>query len=84
MILASENDILQTINNETLIKEFFQTKARKKTCKLLIINKVIHYSLFITMYLYIFIIIGRYIIIYTFFFVLGPHLKLWPLGLKMS
>lgn len=30
MILASENDILQTINNETVIKEFFQTKARKK------------------------------------------------------
>lgn len=30
MILSSENDILQTIDNETIINEFCQTKARKK------------------------------------------------------
>lgn len=61
MILASEADILQTRNNEIIIKGFCQTKARKKDCKLYFINKVIHYSLFITMYsvlIHIFIIIG--------------------------
>lgn len=30
MILSSENDILQTIDNKAIIKEFCQTKARKK------------------------------------------------------
>jgi len=29
MVLVSENDILQTINDETFIKEFCQTKASK-------------------------------------------------------
>lgn len=30
MILSSENDILQTIDNKAIIKEFCQTKVRKK------------------------------------------------------
>lgn len=30
MILASENDVFQTIDNETIIQEFCHTKARKK------------------------------------------------------
>lgn len=68
MILESENDILQTI-----IKEFCQTKARKKLVgKLQYTNKVVHYALFIAiMYVPIFIIIGTYIILYTLFFVQG-------------
>lgn len=31
MMLASENDVLQIINNETVVEEFCQTKASEKS-----------------------------------------------------